>query len=74
MRHGFWTVRGPIGTAWLCTSPNRETCGILKVADATGTDKPKNTPAPAVSLGSVDGYDGTYSVQGLTASRPAFMN
>jgi hypothetical protein len=65
-------VRGPTGTAWLCTSPKRETCGIAKVGTSAGKDKPTGTPARAVSLGSLDGYDGTYSVKGLTASPPAF--
>ena len=65
-------VRGPMGSAWMCSSAKSESCGVANVGTNAGSDRPDGPFTRALILGRLDGYDGTYSVERLTASRPAF--
>ena len=69
-------VRAPPGTAWVCTSADRQSCGVSKVGTREGPDASAWPGQRAVILQpkSLDGYDGTFFVEGLTASPPAFVN
>jgi hypothetical protein len=68
-------VRGPPGTAWTCSTPQNESCGVHKAGTAEGRTLPPERPARrAVTRQPLDGYDGTFVVESLTASPPAIPN
>jgi hypothetical protein len=65
-------VRGPVGTSWVCYTPKKESCGVHKGGTAEGRALPPGPVKRSVILGgALDGYDGIFVVESLTASPPA---
>jgi hypothetical protein len=68
-------VRAPPGNAWICSSAKEESCGVIKVGTYGQLDTSVGAKrAVILRQGTLDGYDGTFMVERLTASRPAFAN
>jgi hypothetical protein len=67
-------VFAPPGTAWICSTDKAESCGVAKTAPRAGKDMPGAPVRRALLLRALDGYDGVYELEHMTASRPAAAN